>query len=174
MKRSCGGQQLRNFDCTVTSTWVDAENLGECHTWRAWGSRVRKKQLDYMMGPRDLVSTTWYLNKSRIRTWDHFPVVVMIEGREMRVRQGEKKGGRVGLQFQQTRRGNSKNYVSVPKGLAAGAMPMRSVAWRLCKRDWMVLPWRSRPLRWSPGTRTSSWCPKRSGNWRVQLNVVTR
>ena len=36
---------LRDFDCTVTSTWVDAENLGECHTWRAWG-------------PRDLFFTT--------------------------------------------------------------------------------------------------------------------
>ena len=28
-------QLLRDFDCTVTSTWVDAENLWECHTWRA-------------------------------------------------------------------------------------------------------------------------------------------
>ena len=25
-------QLLRDFDCTVTSTWVDAENVGECHT----------------------------------------------------------------------------------------------------------------------------------------------
>ena len=83
-------QLLRDFHCTVTSTWVDAENLGECHTWRAWGSRVRKKQLDYIMGPRDLVFKTWYLNKTRIRTWDHFPVVVKIEGREMRVRKGKK------------------------------------------------------------------------------------
>ena len=53
-------------------------------------SRVRKKQLDYMMAPRDLVFTTWYLNKTRIRTWDHFPVVVKIEKREMRVRKGKK------------------------------------------------------------------------------------
>ena len=84
-------QLLRDFDCTVTSTWVDAENLGECHTWRAWGSRVRKKQLVFLMELRDLVFTTWFLNKSRIRTWDHFPVVVKIKGREMRVRK-EKKG----------------------------------------------------------------------------------
>ena len=47
-------QLLRDFDCTVTSTWVDAVKLGESHTWRAWGSRVRKKQLDYIMRPRDL------------------------------------------------------------------------------------------------------------------------
>ena len=67
-------QLLRDFDCTVTSTFVDDKNLGECHTWRAWGSRFRKKQLDYIMGPRDLVSTMWYMNKTRIRTWDHFPV----------------------------------------------------------------------------------------------------
>ena len=84
-------QLLRDFDCTVTSTWVDAESLGECHTWRAWGSRVRKKQLDYIMGPRDLVSTTWYLNKTRIRTWDHCPGVVKIDGREMRVKKGKKR-----------------------------------------------------------------------------------
>ena len=25
-------QLWRDFDCTVTSTWADAENLGECHT----------------------------------------------------------------------------------------------------------------------------------------------
>ena len=36
-------QLLRDFDCTVTNTWVDAENLGE-------GSLVRKKQLDYVRG----------------------------------------------------------------------------------------------------------------------------
>ena len=51
---------------------MDDENLGECHTWRAWGSRVRKKQLDKIMRPRDLVSTMWYLNKTRIRTWGPF------------------------------------------------------------------------------------------------------
>ena len=59
-------QLLRDFDCTVTSTWVDAENLWECHTWRAWGSRVRKKQLDEIMGPRDLVCKTWFLNKHQL------------------------------------------------------------------------------------------------------------
>ena len=48
-----------------------------------------------IMGPRYLVSTTWYLNKTRIRSWDHFPVVVKIDGRVMRVKK-EKKGGRVG------------------------------------------------------------------------------
>ena len=57
------------------------------------GSRVRKKQLDYSMGPPDLVSTTWHLNKTRIRTWVHFPVVVKIDRREMRVRKGKKGAG---------------------------------------------------------------------------------
>ena len=55
------------------------------------GFRVRKKQLDYIMEARDLVSTTWYLNKTRKRTWDHFPVVVKIDGRDMRVRKGKKR-----------------------------------------------------------------------------------
>ena len=102
-KRLWRPQLLRDFDCTVSSTWVEAENLVECHTWRAWGSRVRKKQLDYIMVPHDHVFTTWYLNKTRIRTLDHFPVVVKIEGREMRMRKEKKRVG--GLDSSFTRRG---------------------------------------------------------------------
>ena len=46
-------QLLREFGCVVTSTWVEQGIPGECYTWRAWGSRLRRKQLDYIMGPRD-------------------------------------------------------------------------------------------------------------------------
>ena len=64
-------QVLNDFNCAVT------DDHGEYHTWRAWGSRVRKKQNDYyVMGPRDFQCTTWYLNKTRLRTWDHFLEVV--------------------------------------------------------------------------------------------------
>ena len=42
------------------------------------------------MGPWDAITSTWYLNKTRIRTWDHFPVVVRIEGKEMSVKKGKK------------------------------------------------------------------------------------
>ena len=80
---------LRKFGCVVTSTWVEKGNPGECYTWRAWGSRVRRKQLDCIMGPRGVIASTWYLNKVRIRTWDHFPVV-KIEEKEMRIRKGKK------------------------------------------------------------------------------------
>ena len=52
---------LKNFDCSVTNTWVDVENR-ECRVWRAWGSPFRKKQFDCVV--RDLVSTTWCLNKT--------------------------------------------------------------------------------------------------------------
>ena len=55
----------------------------EFHTWRAWGSRICKKQLDFFMGPKDIRSTTWYLNRVRLRTWDHFPVITKIEGRQL-------------------------------------------------------------------------------------------
>ena len=55
--------------------------LGKCHTWRAWGSRICKKQIDFFMGPRDLHSTT---------CWDHFPVEVKIDGKELRVKMGKK------------------------------------------------------------------------------------
>ena len=31
-------QLLKEFSCTVTSTWTNNEDDGECRTWRAWGS----------------------------------------------------------------------------------------------------------------------------------------
>ena len=48
------------------------------------------KQLDYIMVPKDLRSTTWYLIKVRLRTWDHFPVVVKIEEKDLGTRKGVK------------------------------------------------------------------------------------
>ena len=53
-------------------------------------SRVCKKQLDEIMGPKDVPSTTWYLKKVRLRTWDRFPVIVKIEGRALRTKKGVK------------------------------------------------------------------------------------
>ena len=76
---------LKDFHCTVTSTWVDADDPGDCHIWR---SRVRKKDIDSIMGPRDLQSATCHLNKTGLRTWDHVPVVLTIDGRELRVKNG--------------------------------------------------------------------------------------
>ena len=40
-------QLLKVFNCTVTGTWTNNDDNRECHTWRAWGSWVFKKQLDY-------------------------------------------------------------------------------------------------------------------------------
>ena len=86
-------QLLKEFNCTVTSTWANNDDNSEYHTWRAWSSRIYKKQLDYIMGPRDMRSTTWYLNKVRMRTWDHFPVVVKNRGEGLACEEG---GGRMG------------------------------------------------------------------------------
>ena len=36
------------------------------------------------MGPKDIRSTTWNLNRVRFRTSDHFPVITMVEGREFK------------------------------------------------------------------------------------------
>ena len=33
--------------------------------------------------PETPLPPTWYLNNARIRSWDHFPVVVKVEGKEM-------------------------------------------------------------------------------------------
>ena len=76
-------QRKKDFNCTVTSTWTNNEDSCEFHTWRAWRSGGRKKQLDYIMGPKDLRSVTWYLNQVRIRTWDHFLVITRVDGREI-------------------------------------------------------------------------------------------
>ena len=42
------------------------------------------------MGPRDLQSKTWFLNKTWLRTSNHFPVVVKIEGKELSAKKGKK------------------------------------------------------------------------------------
>ena len=87
-------QQLTDFDWSMTRTWAGTDDPGECHTWRAWRSRIRKKHIDCVTGPRDLQSATWYLNKTRLRTWDHFSVVVRVNGKKVRVKKG-KMAGRV-------------------------------------------------------------------------------
>ena len=69
------------FNCAVTSNWVDANDREECYTWRAWGSRFQKKHSDKIVGPRDLQSTTVYLNNTMLRIWDHFPVEELRERR---------------------------------------------------------------------------------------------
>ena len=45
--------------------------------------------LDYVVGPRDLLSTTWYLNKV------HFPVVVKTDGKDLRAKKKEERLGRL-------------------------------------------------------------------------------
>ena len=64
-------------NCTVTSTWTNNEDNQnrEFHMWWA-----------YIMGPKDIRSTTWYLNQVKRRTWHHFPVITRIEGREFNTR----------------------------------------------------------------------------------------
>ena len=58
------------------------------HMAKGWW-RVRK-QNDYIVGPRDLGSDTWYLNPGRLRGWDHIPVVVEIEVRDLKQVRGRK------------------------------------------------------------------------------------
>ena len=65
------------------------------HT-RSMGPRGRKTHIGEMSGPRDLQSQTWYPNRARLRSCDHYVVVVKIEGKEVKdIKQG-KRLGRVG------------------------------------------------------------------------------
>ena len=51
------------------------------------------------MGPKNILSTIWYLIQVRIRTWDQFPVITKVEEREIRtdarVRSGEGQVARI-------------------------------------------------------------------------------
>ena len=82
-----------------SSTWTNIEDNRKFHTWRAWGSRANKKQLDYIMGPKDIRSTTWYLNQVKLHTRDHFPVITRIEGRELKTKKRVKRLGLVDTRF---------------------------------------------------------------------------
>ena len=63
-----GLQQLKDFNCAVTRTGVHADDRGECHTWRAWESRFRKKQIDKMTKPRDIQSSAGQSDTSQSLT----------------------------------------------------------------------------------------------------------
>ena len=61
------------LNCTVTSTWTNNEDNREIHTWRAWGSRVHKKQLDYHLGQNNhsfdaLHACCFRINKKTVMT----------------------------------------------------------------------------------------------------------
>ena len=43
MRKKSWLQQLKDFDCTVTSTWKNNEDNREFHTWQAWVSSLQKK-----------------------------------------------------------------------------------------------------------------------------------
>ena len=87
-------QSQKECNCTVTSTWSDTDGRGDCHTWRAWGSRIREKQI---------VDNFWTSRSSfcdvvsGLHTWDHFLVVVRIDGKELRTRRRVRKAGRAGF-----------------------------------------------------------------------------
>ena len=53
-------------------------------------SRVWKKQIVCVKGSCDLQTTTRYLNKAGLGTWDHFLMAVKLDGREMRLRKRRK------------------------------------------------------------------------------------
>ena len=76
-------QLLKNFNCSVTSTWTNNEDCREFHTRRAWGSRGRKKQLDFYHGPNELALGDLVSKQVKIRTWDHFLVITRVEGQEI-------------------------------------------------------------------------------------------
>ena len=127
-------QLLKEFLCTVTSTWTNKDDKCEHRTWRAWGSRVRRKQFHCVMGPRDL---TWFLDHVRLRIWDRFLVVGKIEGKDLRAKKGVK--GWANTSFKNLCFARTK---AVPRRAKMGMMD-----WPLCRKDWKKRRLRSRLLR---------------------------
>ena len=86
------------------------DDPGDCHS----GDPVSERsKLTYFMGLRDLQSTTWCLNKTRMRTWYHLPVVT-IDGRELWVKM-EKKGWAGWTPKSEDERLKSQEIVLFPK-----------------------------------------------------------
>ena len=103
------------------------------------------------MGPRDAIASTWYLNTVRIRTWDHFPVVVKFEGREMKF-QKRKKAGQAGPPCPTWRRRSSRISACAPKDHAVGLMTRKKMVSWPCNLDWRLQQLKLRLLRQNPGT----------------------
>ena len=75
MKKLRWSQLLRDFDCVVTSTWASCDAREELHT-RGWGPGGKNRLI--ILWDRVIFSSTFntlYLNKARLRAWDHHPVV---------------------------------------------------------------------------------------------------
>ena len=70
-----------------------------------------KEQTDYIMEPSDLQFKTSCLNRTWMGTWDHFPVVVKIDGKELRVQEGREE--RVGFPNLRVTDRSFKNWLSV-------------------------------------------------------------
>ena len=164
-------QFLKEFNCTATSSWTKNDDNHKYQSWRAWGSRVCKKQLDYIMWPRDFHSTTRYLNKVRQRTCDHFSVVVKIEGEDLRTKMGVKdwagwipRSDVENSKIQELVLCASGGRTEIREDEHNGLTALQQ---RLGKRRM-----RSRLPRQLSGTRTSSPCRTRSGRMRQRRHIA--
>ena len=88
-----GGEDLKtceksfvgcSYDCVVTSTWSSCDARGEFH----WGPR--EKQMDYILGPRDLQFKKRYSNETWLINWDLYLVVGQSKGTELKDMKGNK------------------------------------------------------------------------------------
>ena len=153
---------MQDFNCTVTSTWTNNDDNREFHTWRAWGSWVRKKQLDYVMGPKDTRSMTWYLNQVRFRTWDHCPVITKIEGREFKIKRRVKSwaGWAPVSEAEKAKFQSLFSFLEVTMAKAIHMKLRRVMDWPSYMTGWRVLLQRSRLPRLRQGTGTKFCVPK--------------
>ena len=104
-------QLLKKCNCTATSTWTNNDDNRELHTWRAWGSRVCKKQ-PVFWGQRIYALRRGTCTKVRLRTWDHVPVIVKIEEKDLRTKEGSERLGGLDPWIRSREKASSKNLCS--------------------------------------------------------------
>ena len=161
----------------MTSIWTNNEDNCEFQAWRAWGSRTRKKQFEFFMGPKDRRSTTWYLNWARFRTWDHFLVrSPRSKGVNSKLRSVSmvRPDGRPSLK---QRRPSSKNLCSASGLTTAKSFHVRLKSekdWSFYMTGWWVLLQRLKlpRLLQGTGTGTNLVCLRRSGRWHLMQPIL--
>ena len=110
-------------------------------------------------------STTRYLNKVRFRTLDHFPVIVKIEGKDLRTKK-RVKGWAGWIPRSEVQNSKFQERVLCPNDDSTEIRKIGVKDWSPYREDWKKQRPRSKLPGQPCGTETSSQCRTRSGRWR--------
>ena len=89
----------------LRSVCVSRDTQRDFNTWQGLGRRRGREHMLHGLLGREL----WHLNRERLRSWDHHPVVVGVEGQDLHQAKGRKEFA--GTQKPKRRRQQSPNYL---------------------------------------------------------------